>query len=214
MISALIAYNFQPKKPSLNLEIVDLDKLKLIAQVELRLITFLFTGNVFSQKIGIVYNTDEWVYFTYLKGVAYSFENEYNVFNVIDYCSNTLKSEFPEVTEIDVRPSNMVSMNKKAKDICKEQNLDYVVLMVHTPIHPDQALGNRIKFKLGEKSFGLTAHSMNKKIYYIFFNTVFRLYSNKTDKLLSFEKGDYKTFEHVREKENIIEDVRGCLKFT
>jgi len=31
MISALIAYNFQPKKPSLNLEIVDLDKLRLIA---------------------------------------------------------------------------------------------------------------------------------------------------------------------------------------
>lgn len=31
MISALIAYNFQPKKPSLNLEIVDLEKVKCIA---------------------------------------------------------------------------------------------------------------------------------------------------------------------------------------
>ena len=31
MISALIAYNFQPKKPSLNLEIVDLDKLRFRA---------------------------------------------------------------------------------------------------------------------------------------------------------------------------------------
>ena len=31
MISALIAYNFQPKKSSLNLEIVEIDKLKFIA---------------------------------------------------------------------------------------------------------------------------------------------------------------------------------------
>ena len=41
MISALIAYNFLPKKPSLNLEIVDIqnvNNLKRIAYIELRLI--------------------------------------------------------------------------------------------------------------------------------------------------------------------------------
>ena len=50
----------------------DMRKLFLII-----LIIFLFAGNIFSQKIGIVYNTDEWVEFAYLRGVAYRIENEY-----------------------------------------------------------------------------------------------------------------------------------------
>jgi hypothetical protein len=31
MISALIAYNFLPEKPSLNLEIIDLDAVRMLA---------------------------------------------------------------------------------------------------------------------------------------------------------------------------------------
>jgi hypothetical protein len=38
MISVLIAYNFLPEKPSLNLEIIDLNAVRMLALVELRLL--------------------------------------------------------------------------------------------------------------------------------------------------------------------------------
>lgn len=176
-----------------------------------RLVFFLMffavsTAQIFSQKIGIFYNTNVWADFTYLTTVSSKIENEYKSdLNVIEYCSQTLQKNFTEIKVIDMNPTNMINIKSKTKNMCVEGNFDYAIVLVHTPSHPDMA-ADKIRYKMGSKSFGLVAHSMNKKVYYVFFNTVFMLYSKKSDKYLPFDVESYKTYEWFREQENIIED--------
>jgi hypothetical protein len=162
--------------------------------------------SLFSQKIGIFYNTDEWADFTYLVTVTSKIENEYKSnLNSIDYCSQILQNDFEEIKIIDLKPSNMFNIKTRAKDMCIESNLDYAIVLLHTPTHPDLA-ADKIRYKMRSKSFGIVAHSMNKKVYYVFFNTEFMLYSKKSDKYLSLDVEGYKTYEWFKNKENIVED--------
>jgi hypothetical protein len=164
------------------------------------------TAQIFSQKIGIFYNTNVWADFTYLTTVSSKIENEYKSdLNVIDYCSQTLQKNFTEIEVIDMNPSNMVNIKSKTKNLCAEGNFDYAIVLVHTTLGPDLAT-DKIRYKMGSKSFGLVAHSMNKKVYYVFFNTVFMLYSKKSDKFIHFDVENYKTYEWFKEQEYIIED--------
>jgi hypothetical protein len=162
--------------------------------------------SLFSQKIGLMYNTDEWVDFTYLVTVSSKIENEYKSdLNSIEYCSQILQNDFEEIKIIDLKPSNLFNIKTKAKDMCIEGNLDYAIVLLHTPTHPDLA-ADKIRYKMRSKSFGVVAHSMNKKVYYVFFNAVFMLYSKKSDKYLSLDVESYKTYEWFKNKENIVED--------
>lgn len=162
--------------------------------------------SLFSQKIGLFYNTYEWADFTYLVTVSSKIENEYKSdLNSIEYCSQMLQNDFEEIKTIDLKPSNLFNIKTKAKDMCIEGNFDYAIVLLHTPTHPDLA-ADKIRYKMRGKSFGIVAHSMNKKVYYVFFNAVFMLYSKKSDKYLSLDVESYKTYEWFKNKENIVED--------
>jgi len=170
-------------------------------------IVFLFVGNIFSQKIGIVYNTDEYVEFAYLRGVAYRIENEYKLdLNVIDYCENAIKNESFEVTRIDVRPSSMAYLSQKsnAKRICEENELDYIITLIHMPMHPDQFAS--IQYKMRHKSFSIFVSNLSKKIYYVSFLAEFHLYSKAANEFTStYDRIPYKTFEYFTGNTNVVE---------
>jgi hypothetical protein len=162
--------------------------------------------SLFSQRIGLFYNTDEWADFTYLVTVSSKIENEYKSgLNSIEYCSQMLQNDFEEIKIIDLKPSNLFNIKSKAKDMCIEGNLDYAIVLLHTPTHPDLA-ADKIRYKMRNKSIGIVAHSMNKKVYYVFFNAEFMLYSKKSDKYLSLDVESYKTYEWFKNKVNIVED--------
>ena len=175
-------------------------------------IVFLFVENILSQKIGIVYNTDEWVEFAYLRGVAYRIENAYRLdLNVIDYCENIIKNESFEVTRIDARPSSMakLSMKNNARKICEENELDYIITLIHTPMHPDQSAS--MQYKMRNKSFSIFGLNVNKKVYYVSFLAGFSLYSKTKENFLQpYNEAPYKTFETFHENVNVV-DEEGVL---
>lgn len=168
----------------------------------------IFSKHLLSQNVGILYDGNKNAEFTYLKTVFTKIENEYPIADIVDYCKQKVNSDYPNAQPFFIASQNMFMLKANVRKICDEQKLDFAIVLMHTPLHPDQA-ANSIGYKMSHRNlFGVAVHSINKKGYIMYFYVRFKLYSRKLDDFIEIELPSYSEFEADRAKMKIVDSLK------
>lgn len=164
------------------------------------------TTNIYSQKIGIVYNTDQFIETNQFKTVFIKAGlTQKTNFDVIDYCSKALQKDSTHIEVFNINPTSLAFTNEKIKQICIDKKLDYGIGIIKTPLHTD-AIGTSA-YKVANKSFGLQYTTLNTKAYFVYFFAKFVVYSRNSNKFFAIDfPKEYSQYEWVKHSEVIIID--------